>query len=400
MAEKRLNLSQRSPSADGTSATPAASSGPAASGTKKTAKKDTKARVEKKRTRGKQVADDSTDSSSMPSGTSTGSGAVGSGSSGQSTGNTGAPSGRASVNTNNKPLNTTTRSTTNPKTAGSAGKKATGAGQTKSGRLSDVRGGGKAATILDAQPAIVKQVIEVQNRNHDTIASQKGVIGTGTGVDEDGNVVIRVYTDGANSPTIPKMVENVRVVEVMTGPIAPCQGGKPIQQQRQKHPVPIGVSIYFANFCNGIAVGTLGCRLKDQNGNLYVLGSNHVLCNDAVMYPTGAPNGAAPFNAAYIAAYPIFLPATSGNNSTIVPTILAPATTTIVQPAPIDENCILPQPASDSIGTLFAFVPFNDQTVPPTPPPQLTSGVGFNSSLSIRFALPAPLIKSTVRSPR
>ena len=228
------------------------------------------------------------------------------------------------------------------------------------------RGLKQGSALLNVKNPLVKKVIEVQNRNHSSVVAQKGIYGTGTGLDEDGNIVIRVYTTGADSPTIPKTIEGIPVLEVMTGPIHQAQGsGKPQQQQRITHPVPIGVSIYFANSCNGTAVGTLGCRLRDQLGNTYILSSNHVLCQDSVRYSIGPP----PFTAAYVNMYPTFTQVLSGNPSTFQATILGAAAVSIVQPAPIDENCILPQPLTDTIGTLFAFVPFNDQTVPPTPPP-------------------------------
>ena len=235
-----------------------------------------------------------------------------------------------------------------------------------SGQMNAGRGVGSraGASPLNAKNPLVKKIIQIQNRNHTQLVSQKGIYGTGTGLDDDGNIVIRLYTTGADSPQIPKSVEGIPVVEVMTGPIFPAQAtsGKPGQQQQDVHPVPIGVSVYYSNSCKG--VGTLGCRLRDQNGNVYALGSNHVFCGDSVTYPIGA----APFTAAYVSAYPTFPTATSGNPSAMQATILGTTAVAITQPAALDENCQVPQPASQTIGTLFVFVPFNDQTVPPTPP--------------------------------
>src|SRR5258708_668479 len=162
--------------------------------------------------------------------------------------------------------------------------------------------------------------MDIQNRATPDLMSQKGIVGTSTGLDDDDNVVIRIYTTGADSPRIPKTIEGIPVVEVMNGPIFKAQTIIPIQQQRVTRPVPIGVSIFSDTIC---ATGTLGCRLVDQAGNVYALSTNHVLAGDS-----STINGLA-----------------TGNK----------LGTAIVQPAPGDDNCVLGI-ATDVIGNLAAFV--------------------------------------------
>jgi hypothetical protein len=130
-------------------------------------------------------------------------------------------------------------------------------------------------------PALVQRVIEVQNRMTPGVLSQKGVVATCTGLDDDGNVVIKVYTTGADDPKVPKSVEGVAVLEVVTGhgnllsgPINPAS--------RLPRPFPIGVSgASVAEYCGSAPPGggTIGCRLKDKKGRVFALGCCHVFGN-------------------------------------------------------------------------------------------------------------------------
>ena len=166
-------------------------------------------------------------------------------------------------------------------------------------------------------PELVKKVMDIQNRAHPDLMSQKGIVGTGTGLDDDDNVVIRIYTTGADSPKIPKSIEGIPVVEVMGGPIFKAQTIIPIQQQALTRPVPIGVSVFSNNVCS---TGTLGCRLVNQAGTVFALSTNHVFAGDS-----STINGLA-----------------TGNK----------IGTPIVQPAPGDQNC----QTAGTIGNLAAFV--------------------------------------------
>jgi hypothetical protein len=185
--------------------------------------------------------------------------------------------------------------------------------------------------------------MDIQNRNHAAIAGQKGVVGTFTGLDEDGNVVIKVYTTGADNPQIPKAIEGVDVLEVLTGPIHKLQTtpGAPQRQQRLGRPVPIGITAFSDTdlSATSCAAGTLGCRLRDNHGNFYALSNNHVFAG--VNGTQGKdPNGLPP---EIPVAGPFQIPGTN-----------------IVQPAPGDDNCAIGN-APDIIGVLVAFV-FIDTT--------------------------------------
>jgi len=234
------------------------------------------------------------------------------------------------------------------------------------GKGQGAKGTGDSDDAPGPDPEVVTQVMAVQDRNSGNLMAQKGIAGTATALDDDGNVVIRVYTTGADNPQIPKLIENIPVQVVLTGPIHPWQKAKkppaapagpkaappapktpapktqlpppppapvllpvppdpvfplfpptgsasgssseslskspsaspppplskpqpppqpapppaptrqpPAQDRRalNTRPVPIGVSSMADISC---AAATLGCRVKDSNGNFYALSCNHV----------------------------------------------------------------------------------------------------------------------------
>lgn len=268
------NLSAKDKAKPGKSALSAddASDSSAASGdSANTANKKTKTAAEKKKSakkkKGKQGADDSDDSStSSQSGNSSGSGVVNGGSGGQSGGtgtNAAAIQNGANVpKTGNRGVNGG-----NPPVAPNPGNG--GRGQPPPARL-------------DANHPVVRKVIAIQNSITPDLLKQKGIVGTSTGLDEDGNVVIRVQTTGADNPKIPKQVQGVAVVEVLTGPIRPYWQPPVFNQKAfQTRPSFIGVSAFDdVDLVGGCAAGTLGCRLRDKQGNVYGLSNNHVFAGE------------------------------------------------------------------------------------------------------------------------
>src|SRR5262245_19621211 len=84
------------------------------------------------------------------------------------------------------------------------------------GQKCSARGNAAPGPHLGPNPEVVKKVMDVQTRNTPKLLAQKGIVGTATGLDDDGNVVIRVYTTGADDTEFLKTIENVPVVEVLT----------------------------------------------------------------------------------------------------------------------------------------------------------------------------------------
>ena len=189
----------------------------------------------------------------------------------------------------------------------------------------------------------VQRVMEIQDKWTKKLMETKGVIGTATGVNFDGDLVIRIYTSRLGiDNNVPKKIEGIPVQAKVVGRFRPMYqppqdkrgragspgprgilGGqppipRPPVENPQKffpRPVPIGISgIVVAPFC---ATGTIGCRLKAADGSLFAMSNNHVFANE---------NSAAIGDA-------------------------------ILQPGPLHANCVVN--LENSLGTLAAFVPID-----------------------------------------
>jgi hypothetical protein len=142
--------------------------------------------------------------------------------------------------------------------------------------------GNSDAGKLDANHPVVKRVIAVQNRITPGLISQKGVVATVTGLDEDDNVVIKVYTTGADNPKVPKSVDGISVLEIVTGHGHPLAAFNPAGPQ----PRPFNIGVSASGIINGNCgaslenSGTIGCRVKDRKGNVYALGCSHSFANE------------------------------------------------------------------------------------------------------------------------
>jgi hypothetical protein len=229
------------------------------------ANKKSRPESNKKAKKGSQETSDSSNTDSSNGGT------------GQSAGSGGLPAGGSSGSSTGGESSGTTAAGQQ-----SAGKKDSAAGQAKGTAASgeeSAKGLAPRPGVLDANHPDVKRVIDVQNRATPDLLKQKGIAGTSTGLDEDGNIVIKVYTTGGDSPKIPKSLEGIATLEVLTGPHhGYWQSAAFDPKARQDRPVPIGVSAVNENGACGnfIAAGTLGCRVKSSDGTLFALSNNHV----------------------------------------------------------------------------------------------------------------------------
>lgn len=131
----------------------------------------------------------------------------------------------------------------------------------------------------------IERVMAVQDRHAGRLMAVPGVVGTATGINAAGKPVVKVFTVQAAIAGIPANLEGERVVVQATGPffaLAPPPGkGKPPKDEdpelaptsRWPSPVPIGVSTGNEFSCSA---GTIGCKVKDDNGGFYALSNVHV----------------------------------------------------------------------------------------------------------------------------
>ncbi len=131
--------------------------------------------------------------------------------------------------------------------------------------------------VLSPADPQVKAVMAVQERVTDDLLRRPGVIGTGTGMTADGKPAIVVLLKSeslAKEAALPPTLDDVPVVTLVTGEIKALRGRRPSVDPtaRFDRPVPIGVSTGHP----AITAGTIGCRVKDAQGNVFALSNNHV----------------------------------------------------------------------------------------------------------------------------
>jgi hypothetical protein len=141
--------------------------------------------------------------------------------------------------------------------------------------------------VLDRTHAAVRAVMEVQELHTDALMAEPGILGTGTGLTEDGRLAIFVLAESfelARAAVVPATIEGVPIRVKITGKIKalkPPAGKGPKNREeidptaRFERPVPIGVSTGHPN----ITAGTIGCRVTDGT-NVYALSNNHVYADE------------------------------------------------------------------------------------------------------------------------
>jgi hypothetical protein len=146
--------------------------------------------------------------------------------------------------------------------------------------------------LLDKSNPAVQAVMDVQDRHTVELMSKPEVVGTATGMLEDGTPVILVFTKTEISPSvlakgtlIPQEIEGVPVVVQVTGELKAMKGGGGgvSHTAKQTAPIQLGTSGGWRyDLANGYCCGgTLGALIQ-KGGQQYVLSNYHVLWADIV----------------------------------------------------------------------------------------------------------------------
>ncbi len=140
--------------------------------------------------------------------------------------------------------------------------------------------------VLSAEEPEVQEAMLVQDRFTDELLSIDNVIGTATGMTEDGRPAILILTKTElqtkalnKEAPLPAALDNIPVRELVTGEIkalkGPPGGGGGFDPTEKHRPAPNGVSLGHPD----ITAGTLGC-LVEGGGKTYILSNNHVIANE------------------------------------------------------------------------------------------------------------------------
>jgi hypothetical protein len=130
---------------------------------------------------------------------------------------------------------------------------------------------GPPMAILNARNPQVQAVMNVQDLYTPALMRIPGVVGTATGLDANGQLAIKVYVEWPEVFGIPPLLQGVPVEIEVTGRFE----ARLSTTDMWPRPVPIGISTGHPK----ITAGTIGCRVVDDDGNVFALSNNHVYAN-------------------------------------------------------------------------------------------------------------------------
>jgi hypothetical protein len=188
----------------------------------------------------------------------------------------------------------------------------------------------------------LRRAVAAQQRHTAELLRLPGVVGTAVGLSADGTPTVRVFLAQAGVPGLPSVVDGVPVAPQVTGMFV--ARSDPTTRQR---PAPIGVSVGHP----AITAGSIGGRVVDASGNVYVLSNNHVLANgndaalgDPALQPGAFDGGTAP--ADQIGTLAAFKPINYGGGANTIDAAIALSTTDNVSNAtPTDDGYGVPSAA-------------------------------------------------------
>jgi hypothetical protein len=145
--------------------------------------------------------------------------------------------------------------------------------------------------VLDVLHEDVRNAMTIQMAHTPDLMARPGIVGTAVGVDEAGNVAVKVYLENEESMVdLPMELDGLSVVPVVTGRIVARKGGGmgmgsgTNPRAPQTAPIKLGTSGGWRyDLANGYCCsGTLGGLVENGSGTQFVLSNYHVLYADIV----------------------------------------------------------------------------------------------------------------------
>ena len=166
-----------------------------------------------------------------------------------------------------------------------------------------------------------------------------GVVGTAVTAMPDGNAGIMILTERSGILGLPQLLDGVPVTVRVTGRLMVFSD--PTQRKR---PAPMGYSVGHPS----ITAGTIGARVRDALGRVYILSNNHVLANsngatigDPEYQPGPFDGGTAADQIATLTDFQVISFAANGTN-TIDAAIALSSTDLLDNAVPADEGYGMP----------------------------------------------------------
>src|SRR5437773_6419056 len=178
-----------------------------------------------------------------------------------------------------------------------------------------------------------------QRRHADALLEIPGVIGTAVTVQPDGRPGMLLLLDRPGVTGLPLMLDGIPVTQRVTGMLMAFSD--PTQRQR---PAPMGFSVGHP----AITAGTIGARVRDALGRVYILSNNHVLANsnganlgDPEYQPGPFDGGTAADQIATLSDFQVISFAANGTNT--IDAAIALSTTAVLDNAtPADDGYSMP----------------------------------------------------------
>ncbi|HEV8304757.1 MAG TPA: CARDB domain-containing protein [Gemmatimonadales bacterium] len=191
---------------------------------------------------------------------------------------------------------------------------------------------GSLAAAARAQD--VRAALAAQQRHTAALMRIRGVVGTAVGLLPDGRAAVKILLADGSVRGLPAELDGVPTAAQITGLF--LARSDPTTRQR---PAPMGFSVGHP----AITAGSIGARVVDGSGNVYVLSNNHVLANsndasigDAALQPGPFDGGT---SADQIGTLFAFQPLDfSGGNNTIDAAIALSTTSDLGNATPADDG--------------------------------------------------------------
>ena len=178
----------------------------------------------------------------------------------------------------------------------------------------------------------IDAAIAAQERANPGLLRRPGVIGTAVGLSPSGRAHIRIFVDGPGRD-VPQELEGIPVSIEVSDRIMALSN--PVLRMR---PAPLGFSVGHPD----ITAGTIGARVTDGSGNVFLLSNNHVLANsnaasigDPELQPGPYDGGTAADQVGTLFAFQTI--DFSGGNNTIDAAIALTSTANIGNATPTDD---------------------------------------------------------------
>jgi hypothetical protein len=210
-----------------------------------------------------------------------------------------------------------------------------------SDRASDAPTAPLASSHPDARgvPPDVQRAIAAQQRHTEALLRIPGVVGTAVGALTDGRATVLILLERPGIAGLPSALDGIPVTLRVSGRLMASS-----DPRTRRRPAPLGYSVGHPS----ITAGSVGARVRDALGRVYILSNNHVLANsnaasvgDPAYQPGPFDGGTAADQIATLADFQT-ITFTSTANNTMDAAIALSSTDQLDNASPGDDGYSLP----------------------------------------------------------